>query len=119
MSFQFVWRAGFVAYFVLLSWQLLTPTTIVSVGSWDKLIHFAGFFVLTGLALRSAWINSSYKLLLMLIAYAALTEVLQHFIPGRSFSVFDWVADSLGILAAWRLNAYFPMRHWLLSSNRK
>jgi VanZ family protein len=114
---QLTWRVSFAAYFVLLSWQLLTPTTIVSAGSWDKLIHFLGFFVLAGLALLSAWNTSTNKLLMMLIVYAALTEVLQYFIPGRGFSVLDWVADSLGILAALKLSRYFPKYIGLLSSN--
>jgi len=95
-----VWRIAFGAYFVLLSWQLLTPVTIVSAGNWDKLIHFSGFFVLGGLAILAGRSIQAPRLILTLIAYAALTEILQHFIPGRSFSVLDWVADSLGVLVA-------------------
>ena len=117
MSPRLAWRVSFAAYFVLLSWQLLTPTTIVSAGGWDKLIHFLGFFVLAGLALLSAWNTSTNKFLMMLIVYAALTEVLQYFIPGRSFSVLDWVVDSLGILAALKLSRYLPKHNRLLSSN--
>ena len=98
--FQILWRFSFLAYFLLLSWQLLTPVTIVSAGSWDKLIHFSGFFLLGGLAMLAGWKTSVYKILLALIAYAALTEILQHFIPGRSFSVLDWVADSMGVVIA-------------------
>ncbi len=102
-DYVFVPSAGrfvFIGYFVLLSWQLLTPVTIVSAGSWDKLIHFAGFFVLGGLAILAGRNIPASRLILTLIAYAALTEILQHFIPGRSFSVLDWVADSLGVLVA-------------------
>jgi VanZ family protein len=98
--FQILWRFSFLAYFLLLSWQLLTPVTIVNAGGWDKLIHFSGFFVLAGLAMLAGWKTSSYKLVLALIGYAALTEILQYFIPGRSFSVLDWMADSLGVLIA-------------------
>lgn len=98
--FQILWRFSFLAYFLLLSWQLLTPVTIVSAGGWDKLIHFSGFFVLGGLAMLAGWKTSTYRLVLALIGYAALTEILQHFIPGRSFSVLDWVADSMGLVIA-------------------
>ncbi len=94
------WRFAFIGYFVLLSWQLLTPVTIVSAGSWDKLIHFTGFFVLGALAIMAGRNIPASRLILTLIAYAALTEILQHIIPGRSFSVLDWVADSLGVLVA-------------------
>jgi len=100
VSLQALWRTGFVAYFLLLSWQLLTPVTIVSAGSWDKLIHFSGFFVLAVLAMLAARNVSVNKLAILLIVYAALTEILQHFIPGRSFSVLDWVADTIGIIFA-------------------
>ena len=117
MSLQRMWRVSFVLYLVLLSWQLLTPTTLVSAGSWDKLIHFTGFYVLASLALQAEWHSSTYKFLLVLIVYAALTEVLQHLIPGRSFSVLDWIADSAGILVALKLNTYFPKRLWILSRN--
>ncbi|MCP4008957.1 MAG: hypothetical protein GY726_05515, partial [Proteobacteria bacterium] len=99
-DYVFVLCAGrflFISYFVFLSWQLLTPVTIVSAGSWDKLIHFSGFFVLGGLAILAGRNIPASRLILMLIAYAALTEILQHFVPGRSFSVLDWVADSLGV----------------------
>ncbi|MCP4010808.1 MAG: VanZ family protein, partial [Proteobacteria bacterium] len=53
------------------------------------------------------------RLILMLIAYAALTEILQHFVPGRSFSVLDWVADSLGVLVA-VLTGLYVMEHFQL-----
>ena len=95
-----LWRGAFIAYLLLLSWQLLTPVTIVSAGDWDKLIHFSGFFMLGGLAIFSGWALSKTKLVFGLMAYAALTEILQHFIPGRSFSVLDWVADSVGVICA-------------------
>lgn len=97
---RLVWRLMFAVYFVFLNWQLLTPVTIVSPGGWDKLIHFFAFFVLTGL-LMLAWRNqSASRIMLVLLVYAALTEILQHFIPGRSLSTLDWVADGLGVLAA-------------------
>lgn len=93
-------RIIFVLYFMLLSWQLLTPVTIISAGGWDKLYHMVSFAILAGLAIL-AWRNFSTKVIaITLLSYAALTEILQHFIPGRSFSVLDWFADGLGIALA-------------------
>ena len=103
-------RLAFTAYFLLLSWQLLTPVTVVNPGSWDKLIHFFGFFALAALAVPAGWKLSLKQLGVVLIVYAALTEIFQHFIPGRSFSVADWLADSLGILVALGLGSYFTRR---------
>lgn len=100
MFIHTTWRYVFVAYFMMLSWQLLTPVTIVSAGNWDKLIHFSGFFILGCLAILAGRNISAFKLISVLMIYAALTEILQHFIPGRSFSLLDWVADGLGVLAA-------------------
>ena len=74
--------------------------TVVSAGSWDKLIHFTGFFVLGGLAVLAGWRLSMLRLAIILTGYAALTEILQYFIPGRSFSMLDWLADALGIAVA-------------------
>ena len=101
-----MWRFLFIMYLTLLSWQLLTPVTIVSAGNWDKLIHFSGFFVLGGLSIISGWNISAPKIGFLLVSYAALTEILQHFIPGRTFSVLDWVADSVGVLVAVLLSLY-------------
>ena len=109
------WRVSFVAYWLLLSWQLLTPATIVNAGSWDKLIHFSGFFVLAGLAMLAGWKPSARTHALVLMSYAALTEILQHFIPGRSFSVFDWVADSLGVVLAIAFSVYMLERATFLA----
>ena len=104
-------RLSTLVYTLLLNWQLLTPVTIVQAGGWDKLFHFSGFFVLAAmLALgwqRISWMQWFTSLLL----YAALTEVLQHFIPGRSFSIMDWLADGLGIVAGLLLS-YLLLRVW-------
>ena len=97
---QTTWRGLFLAYFLLLSWQLLTPVTVVSPGSWDKLIHFSAFFVLAVLATLGWRSGGATSRILLLLGYAAATELLQHFIPGRSFSLLDWLADGLGTVSA-------------------
>lgn len=97
---QLFWRGLFGAYFLLLSWQLLTPVTVISPGGWDKLIHFSGFFVLAALATLGWRKGAATSIIALLLVYAALTELLQHFIPGRSFSLLDGLADGLGVVAA-------------------
>ena len=105
-KFVVLWRLAFIAYLILLSWQLLTPVPVVSVGGSDKLIHFAAFFVLACLAVLSAWKGNVVQYISALLSCAALTEIVQHFIPGRHFSVLDWVADALGIIFAVILSRY-------------
>ncbi len=107
---KWMWRLVFIAYFCLLSWQLLTPVTIVSAGRWDKLYHMASFAVLTGLAIVAWRYMSEKNIAILLISYAALTEILQHFIPGRSFSIGDWLADSLGVVLATLVTVYLLKR---------
>ena len=97
---QPVWRGLFLAYFLLLSWQLLTPVTVVNPGEWDKLLHFCAFFLLAVLATYGWRYSGATSRILLLLVYAGLTETLQHFIPGRSFSLLDWLADSLGAVTA-------------------
>lgn len=85
-------------------WLALKPLDhyVFSITLNDKIVHFIvflGFAVLMDIALA----NKNYWLWvgLPLIAYGALIEVLQSFTPYRSFSFWDWVADSLGVFALW------------------
>lgn len=112
-----LWRFVFVAYLALLSWQLLTPVTVITAGNWDKLYHMVSFAVLAGLAIL-AWRNySSRAIAIALIGYAALTEILQHFIPGRSFEVLDWLADGLGVVIAILVTVYLLKHLRFLDTN--
>lgn len=99
LSMLWVLRLSALVYTLFLNWQLLTPVTIVQAGGWDKLYHFSAFFVLTGLLALGWQRPSSIQWFWSLLIYAALTEFLQHFIPGRSFSFMDWLADGMGIVA--------------------
>lgn len=66
----------------------------------DKLIH-ALLFAACGVLASKAWC-STFKtrfIILFLIIFALLTEIAQHFIPGRGMSAGDIVADTVGVLA--------------------
>ena len=76
----------------------------------DKVIHFIAFLVLTYLL----W--SAYKLprpitssILLLSLFGLLIELVQHFVPNRIFSLYDFAADIAGIIAGvilyWFLDA--------------
>jgi len=65
--------------------------------TWDKANHFIAFmtlYILLNLAYQS--LNIKIKAL-MLIGYGIFIEIVQYFIPGRDFSGFDVIADSIGI----------------------
>jgi VanZ family protein len=68
----------------------------------DKLVHFTLFLGLQTLW-QGAYPQRRTPILLLLVAYGLLIEVVQHYcVTGRSFDLYDWLADSLGALAAWR-----------------
>lgn len=71
----------------------------VLLGGADKWVHLAIFLVLAGLGVR-AWRQGweRQQLFLGLLLMAFVTESLQHFIPGRSASLGDVVADAAGTL---------------------
>ena len=99
---------GVLAVVVLLSLAVLfapasgVPTAPPGV---DKLVH-VGLFA--ALAVSGRWAGITARALApLLIAYAAVSEVLQG-LPalGRSMSEADWVADAFGVLlvlALWEL----------------
>jgi hypothetical protein len=65
----------------------------------DKWVH-GGLFAVLGLLGALAWrgMRARPALLLGLVFLGALTEWLQSYVPGRSMSAADWVADSAGAL---------------------
>jgi len=93
----------------IIYWESSKDTSSVSLPyHTDKLVHFAEFGLLCLLicwALSSARIGSKniYKLILAIgIAslYGISDEFHQSFTPHRSVDVFDWLADTVGAVAA-------------------
>jgi VanZ family protein len=80
------------------------PTTpdLGNVGGLDKIVHFAAFAVLAVLccwAVSCRWRLNLARLswiVAALTAYAALDELLQIPIPGRTADPLDWFADLAG-----------------------
>ena len=75
------------------------------VRSWDKVVHMAMYAGLAWLVARAEprWVRAVGPLALVAVALSALgalDEWHQQFIPGRSASADDWVADSAGAVLA-------------------
>ncbi|MBU1659178.1 VanZ family protein [bacterium] len=82
---------------------LATTTQEIQViqNSWDKLNHFAAFFVLYILmSLAYKKVSVLMKVFLFLV-FAVSIETVQYFIPGREFSALDVAADMIGVSFAW------------------
>jgi VanZ family protein len=65
---------------------------------WDKANHFLAFYVLALLIDFSfPKTNLGISKVITLLTYGILIEVIQSFIPNRSASLLDLVADGIGI----------------------
>lgn len=108
------WPGYWVCLFVLTHLPRLgTPRSTPR--HFDKLVH-AGLFL--GLTLIGHYARSRYRSVtrlsvvgwsILYVAYAALDEWLQGFV-GRTPDVWDWVADSTGVVIAtlWILSRHRP-----------
>lgn len=72
---------------------------------FDKLMHFSEYFALAFLAFLtfakseiSLWSKKVSTLMIFLIVFAAADETHQLIIVARSFSIYDMIADFLGII---------------------
>jgi VanZ family protein len=72
-------------------------TAVIRLQGCDKMAHFVEYFVL-GWALRY-WSRDSAKFLAGGIAFAALDEFHQRYVPGREMNLWDFVADAAGVTA--------------------
>lgn len=95
-------RGLFFILLILIAYLALTPVShSVSTLCWDKLNHLAAYFclgVLADIAFRTG--ERLFPKLLLLMAYSALIETAQQYIPARQFSLFDILANALGLLMA-------------------
>ncbi len=123
-----IFRNGFVRYqlpaifwtiliFFLSSISTLTAPDL-GFNFQDKLHHFA-FFAFYGLLLARAFyyqdwspgIKKSYVLIAITFGslYALSDELHQYFVPGRDMDIWDFVADSFGIIGGVLLFHYWSM----------
>jgi VanZ family protein len=90
---------------LILSYMALAPTEDVPGAElvWDKAEHAASWAVLTlaGLALST---KRRWAIGVFTIVFGAVIEVLQALMPfGRDGNVADWIADLLGVAAAYMI----------------
>lgn len=106
---------GIAWFFLILVLICLPGSEFPTVATWlndiyfDKWVHTGLFAVLTFLfiyaltrlnltkTVKKSW---AIKIAIAAWLWALTTELIQRFIPERSFDMFDWAADSLGILIA-------------------
>ena len=65
----------------------------------DKFLHFLCFAYLTIIFKFTQFIDQDFWLYVIVLAYGILIEIVQIYIPYRSFEFLDIFADLLGVLA--------------------
>ena len=86
---------------VVITYLAITALEFTVVSSvYDKLNHFVAFLVLA-LLVDFSFPNFRFNTdkIFSLIAYSFSLEIIQYFLPHRTFSLFDIAADILGLLA--------------------
>jgi VanZ family protein len=87
---------------MMIGFLIFIPKNLSVLSNNDKLIHFAEFFVLTVLALKTFQLfkfKHHYILgALFCVFFIVLSESLQSLVPYRSFSYYDMLADVIGII---------------------
>jgi VanZ family protein len=94
LMFWLVWCIA--TTFMVLPGEDLPPVQL-----WDKAEHAMTFFVL----MTIAWLAyrrhcPTLRLAILLVIYGFAIECIQYFIPSRSFSLEDVLADGVGVLPA-------------------
>lgn len=92
-------RAAFLIAALVAMYFATTPASIVSsLNISDKVQHALAFCVLA-LLLDFSFPSHRFGFakIATLLAYGLFIEVVQYFIPYRSFSLYDWLADGVGI----------------------
>lgn len=103
------WRALLVVLLVVVSYLALTPTPLEgSESGLDKVAHLMAFSALAFVGYLGFPASRGMRIALLfgLLAYGALIEVLQLFVPGRSSEWGDLLADVLGIALGAGLAAF-------------
>jgi len=92
-------RCVAVATVVIITWMALRSGSAPAVMSiWDKLNHFAAFFVLACLFDTSCyWRVRSWLLLMGLMSYGAFIECAQMTLTYRDASILDILANGVGV----------------------
>lgn len=79
---------------------LMPAQDLPETGLWDKLEHAVTFAALTVLGTLAFPRRNDGPLIVGLITFGAVCEALQRFVPGRTSTVEDAIANAVGVLVA-------------------
>jgi VanZ family protein len=90
------------------------PEQTLQVSFNDKLMHFAGYFFAAFSISFAAPQAALWQRALFLIIYSIAIEIGQHFMPPRTFDLWDIVANGTGIILGLSLIEFTPIK-WLVN----
>jgi hypothetical protein len=95
-------QAAFFAALIFTCYSaVIPPRHALQLVPWDKAEHFIAFYGLTGLAAAAFPRGRLWVIAILLSAFGALIEFVQGLpMVHRDRDFWDWVADSLAIIAA-------------------
>ena len=110
--FFLVWGPVLV-YAVAIFIQSAFPQVVPVKDGWDKVLHFFGFALLGFLAARAVFLSGNIGraagvvvAALLAAVWGVMDEFHQSFVPGRTASVGDALADTLGAIVGAVLFTY-------------
>jgi VanZ family protein len=98
---------------VLLSNQATFVLPNLNIVNFDKFVHLIAYgvysltvqFAFLGIAKNPTKIKNITFTLLISVLFAASDEIHQYFVPGRQCDIFDFLADTVGIILGLFLTA--------------
>ena len=87
----------YVIYVFTITYFSLTPIEhTISKSVWDKASHFIAYLILV-ILIRMVHVRFNYlTCVIICFSYSFIIECIQYFIPDRSFSILDMLANLLG-----------------------
>ena len=97
ISFRVIFLVSLVIISILAIQEIdLQSSSVIS----DKFLHFSCFFYLALVGWLARILHKELSLYVIVLAYGILIEIVQIYIPYRSFEFLDIFADLTGIIAA-------------------
>ncbi len=89
----------FYAYAGIVAITSLRPAGDMNIDPMDKVVHLLVYYIFAVFGHRALTNKRYYPYLCLgIIAYGALLELGQSYVPGRHMSAYDLLANTLGVL---------------------
>ncbi len=114
---RFILLLVFAVDWLLLTYLALRPATdSIGIHHFDKVMHFIAYAQLTVFAFivtaGKHSLRHFYSFCAAIVIYGIAIEIIQLFIEGRDGSVYDFIANSIGVIIGYALvKLYLARRH--------